>query len=183
MVRRLAAPLLIPLLAACPAREEARAPEAGGPGTIPAVPDSGAPAVPPAAADTAGAPVRGLFYVPVYSHIYFRDQRRTIDLAVTLSVRNTDPERAITVSGVRYYDTAGRLLHSYLQGPVRLGPMASAEYVVAERDAPGGTGANFLVEWRADQRVTDPIVEAVMISTEANLGISFTSVGRPLVRH
>ena len=183
MARPLA--LLLPalLLAACEDRGAARAPAAAARDPVPAAPDSGAPAVPPAAGDTAAVAVRGLFYVPVYSHIYFRDQRRSIDLAVTLSVRNTDPERAITVSAVRYYDTAGRLLHAYLRAPVRLGPMASAEYVVAERDAPGGTGANFLVEWRADQRVTDPIVEAVMISTESSLGISFTSVGRPLVRH
>lgn len=132
------------------------------------------------AGDSAG---RGqLVYVPVYSQIYYRDARRVIGLAVTLSVRNTDPERAIDITQVRYYDSAGRLLHSYVRQPVRLGPMASKEYVLGERDARGGAGANFLVEWTAAEPVTEPVVEAVMVSTYSGQGISFTSTGRPLRR-
>lgn len=53
-------------------------------------------------------------YVPVYSHIYVRDETRTFDLTVTLSVRNTDSERSLDLLGVRYYDTAGGLLHTYV---------------------------------------------------------------------
>ena len=47
-------------------------------------------------------------YVPVYSHIYSRDELRTFDLTVTLSMRNTDREQPIVLTSVSYYDTSGR---------------------------------------------------------------------------
>jgi hypothetical protein len=49
---------------------------------------------------------------------------------------------------------------------------------VEERDLRGGVGANFIVQWRSDQPVTPPVVEAIMISTSQQQGISFLSTGR-----
>jgi hypothetical protein len=121
-------------------------------------------------------------YVPVYSHIYFRDQRRTINLTATLSVRNTDARSPITIASVRYYGQNGELIRHYLTTPRRLGPMASADFVVNESDTSGGLGASFLVDWAAQTAVTQPVVEAVMISAASAQGISFVSVGRPLAR-
>lgn len=137
---------------------------------------SGAPA------EASGPTVRRTVYVPVYSHIFFRDERTTIQLAATLSIRNTDSKERITVTSVRYYDTEGRLQRRYVEKPLRLGPMASTDFVVEEEDTTGGSGANFIVEWEAERPVTEPVIEAVMISTRAGLGISFTSVGRVLER-
>ena len=56
--------------------------------------------------------------------------------------------------------------------------MASTDFVVAEDDMSGGVGANFIVEWSAGIEVTVPVVEAVMISTASQQGISFVSQGR-----
>lgn len=117
-------------------------------------------------------------YVPVYSHIYFRDKSRTINLTATLSIRNTDDQAALRVTAVRYYDTHGKLVRSYVQEPLRLAPMASLDFVVAEDDTSGGAGANFIVEWSAARVVSEPVVEAVMISTASGQGISFLSTGR-----
>ena len=50
--------------------------------------------------------------------------------------------------------------------------------MIAERDKAGGSGANFIVEWTATQPVTVPIIEAVMIGTQTQQGISFTSRGQ-----
>ena len=151
------------------------------------VADSAVPLPPPVvphAADTAvsSAP-RHVVYVPVYSRIYFGPSRRTVPLAVTLSVRNTDPERAITIREVRYYDTGGTLLRSYLAEPLVLAPMASTEFVVTSGDDAGGAGANFIVQWAAGQPVAEPVIESVMIGSSGAQGISFTSPGRTLVRH
>lgn len=117
-------------------------------------------------------------YVPTYSHIYTRDKNRIINLAVTLSIRNTDLQSPILVTSARYYDTHGAAVREYVNKPFRLAPMASTEFVVAEDDTIGGAGANFIVEWSAAVEVTDPVVEAVMISTASQQGISFLSVGR-----
>jgi hypothetical protein len=117
-------------------------------------------------------------YGPVYSHIYGYDRKRVIDLAATLSVRNTDARQAIRLESVRYFDSEGRLLKEHLERPMRLGPMASTDFVVEQHDTAGGSGANFIVEWTAADAVTPPVIETVMIGTSHQQGISFLSVGR-----
>ena len=117
-------------------------------------------------------------YVPVYSHIYIRDKSRVINLAATLSIRNTDAQNPIRITSARYYDTHGMLIKEYVNEPIHLAPMASTDYVVSEDDTSGGLGANFIVEWSAGVEVTPPVVEAVMISTASQQGISFVSEGR-----
>jgi len=116
-------------------------------------------------------------YVPCYSHIYHGIKTRGIDLTITLSVRNTDPKRAVTVSSVDYYDTTGALVKRYLEKPLRLEPMMTVEYIVAQTDVSGGSGANFLVRWASEAPASPLLVEAVMIGTSAQQGISFTSRG------
>ena len=119
-------------------------------------------------------------YVPVYSHIYTGDKERPFNLAVTLSVRNTDPGSALRLTTVDYYDTEGRLVRKYLDALRELGPLASIRYVVAERDVEGGSGANFLVRWEAAQPINAPVVESVMIGAQSGQGISFTSQAREI---
>jgi hypothetical protein len=53
--------------------------------------------------------------------------------------------------------------------------------VVHLADESGGSGANFIVVWRADKPVNPPLAESVMIGTQGNQGVSFTSRGRPIV--
>jgi len=119
-------------------------------------------------------------YVPAYSHIYYGDKEQPFYLTFTLSVRNTDPDHPITIDSVEYYDTDGKLVKRYTKGPVNLGAMASIRYVVRETDKAGGSGANFIVRWRSDAKVTVPIVESIMISTQTQQGVSFTSRGQAI---
>jgi hypothetical protein len=170
---------LLLLASACSRGGGERQASASSGDTLPGRP----PALPPAAADSGAGPVRQVVYVPAYSHVYSRDYGRTFDLAVILSIRNTDPERSLTIGGVQYYGTDGRLVRTYQRSPRTLAPLAAAEYVVEAVDTEGGSGASFLVEWSAATRVTDPVIQAVNIGTEAGQGISFVSEGRPLVRH
>jgi len=51
---------------------------------------------------------------------------------------------------------------------------------VEEEDLRGGVGANFLVLWESGKSVKFPIIEAVMISTSQQQGISFISKGRTI---
>ena len=139
-------------------------------------PSDGARAAGPRVGTAAGETV----YVPVYSHIFFQDGGREIDLTATLSVRNTDPARPVTVGDVRYHDSDGRLVRRY-EGAV-LAPLASRSYVVAEQDRAGGVGASFVVRWGADAEVSAPVVEAVMIGTAGAQGISFVSRGQVVRR-
>lgn len=123
-----------------------------------------------------------VIYVPAYSHVYSMTRDRQFDLSVTLSIRNTDLEYPIVVSSVRYYDNNGKLVKEYLDKPRRLAPMASADFFVAQMDRSGGLGANFIVEWAADQKVHEPVVEAIMIGILGNQSVSLISPGRVLSR-
>ena len=136
----------------------------------------------PAAAEALGRWLGQTVYVPVYSHIFADDRYRDRPflLTATLSVRNTDPERPFTLRRVDYYDSEGALLQRYLEAPITLAPLASTHYIVPESEAKGGAGAKFLIEWQAPAAVSEPIIEAVMIGTKLQQGISFMSTGRAI---
>ena len=119
-------------------------------------------------------------YVPVYSHIYIGDRERYFDLTVTLSIRNTDPNHPITIVSVDYICSDGKLLQKYLKNPVNLNAMASTRYVVAASNKSGGSGANFIVRWKSNNNVNEPIIEGIMIGASSQQGISFVTRGKAI---
>ena len=133
------------------------------------------------AEEASGLSTGQMIYVPAYSHIYSGDRAKPFLLTVTLSIRNIDLKHAITVTAVDYYETQGALLKSFLEKPITLKPLASIRYIIPEQDKAGGSGANFIVTWESCDRVNAPVVEAVMIGTQSQQGVSFTSRGQVVV--
>ena len=119
-------------------------------------------------------------YIPAYSHIYHGNKETPLLLSVTLSIRNIDPNNSITITKANYFETAGALVKQYISKPLILGPLGSERFVVPQRDNTGGSGANFIVTWESNEPTNPPIIESVMIGTQSQLGISFTSRGQPL---
>lgn len=117
-------------------------------------------------------------YVPAYSHILIGDRSTPFNLAATLSVRNTDPANAVTVTAIDYYDGSGRLVKRHLERPLGLRPLAATEVFVPENDTSGGFGASFLVTWTAEAAATPPVVECLLIGARSGQGISILSPGR-----
>jgi len=115
-------------------------------------------------------------YVSVYSNIYSAPKAVRLELAAMLSLRNTDPKNSITILKADYYDTAGKLVDSYIKKPLVLKPLESAYIYLKEYDKRGGPGANFIVKWQADKKVNRPIIETIMFSTRH--GISFVCPGQ-----
>ncbi len=122
-----------------------------------------------------------VLYVPAYSHIYTGNHEKPFLLAVTLSVRNIDPNHQIKITLVDYYETQGDRLIKHIDKPILLKPLESLRYIIPERDKSGGSGANFIVEWKSDQFVNPPITESVMIGAQGSQGISFTSRGQEIL--
>jgi hypothetical protein len=120
-------------------------------------------------------------YVPAYSHIYSGNKERPFLLTVTLSIRNIDADHPIRINSANYYATQGELLKEYIDESVVLKPLESMRYVVAQRDDSGGSGANFIVEWESDIPINKPIIEAIMIGTQMQQGVSFVSRGREIL--
>ncbi len=121
-------------------------------------------------------------YIPAYSHIYHGSKETPLLLSVTLSVRNIDRDHSITVTSVKYHDTQGGLIRNYIEKPVVLEPLGSERFIVPQKDNSGGSGANFIVEWQSEQALNPPVIETVMIGTQSQLGISFTSRGVALIK-
>lgn len=119
-------------------------------------------------------------YVPAYSEVFYGTRDRTYPLGITLTIHNTDQEHTIIIQTVRYYDTDGVLIRDYVEQPVEVGPLATIGFIVPDDDKRGGFGANFIVEWVGEQPVSEPIVEAVMVSARDTQGISIVSPGRIL---
>ncbi len=122
-------------------------------------------------------PIEKIVYVPVYSHLYLSGLGRR-DLAITLSIRNTDVDDPILIDSVRYYDSAGQLLENYLAERHTLAPLATVELVIDQLDTRGGSGANFIVEWGAEQAVSEPIIETIMVGITGTQGLSFSRNGQ-----
>lgn len=116
-------------------------------------------------------------YVPCYSHIYHGVKTRPFDLTITLAVRNADAKRPLRLTSVDYYGSDGKLLKRYLGAETVLPPLSTREFIVDQNDSSGGAGASFLVRWRSDANMNEPVVESVMIGTANSQGISFSSRG------
>ncbi len=86
-------------------------------------------------------------------------------------------EHSITLSAATYFDTSGRRLTEFVPKTISLGPLQTRQFVIPQDEQSGGSGANFVVKWGAARPVPSPVVEALMISTTGQQGISFTTPG------
>ncbi|MFZ5907692.1 MAG: DUF3124 domain-containing protein [Nitrospirota bacterium] len=120
-------------------------------------------------------------YVPIYSNVYSGPKGNPFQLATMLSIHNIDPTYSLTLLKVDYYDSNGKFIESYAKKPLVLKPFTHTFYYLKEYDTRGGSGANFLVTWRAEKKINQPIVEALMLDTRA--GLSFSSPGRVITKH
>ncbi|HEY4918831.1 MAG TPA: DUF3124 domain-containing protein [Xanthobacteraceae bacterium] len=127
---------------------------------------------------------KGTVYVPTYSRVYGASsgEHKLIAFSTTLRIDNTSATKPLVIERIEYYDTAGKLVQSYLTEPVALRPFGSIELVVPAEDVRGGAAANFIVAWAGAGPMAEPLVEAVMIGSEDNTSYSFVSPGRP-IRH
>lgn len=116
-------------------------------------------------------------YVPVYSEIYHQNGQHTFLLTATLSIRNTSLKDTVYLKNINYYDSEGKELKHYLTNIIYLKPLESVEFVVGYNESEGGVGANFLLDWAGSSQKAIPLIQAVMIGTTSQQGISFITEG------
>lgn len=116
-------------------------------------------------------------YVPIYSDIYYIDSKHTFSLTATLSIRNTSFKDSIYIFSIDYYNSAGQKIRKFNESTLLLKPMESVEFVVENKDDTGGVGANFVIDWGANDGAQKPFFQGVMIGTSGQQGISFTTEG------
>lgn len=126
-----------------------------------------------------------VLYLPIYSHIWHGEmdaggQPMKALVSVSVSIRNTDPVKSILLTSAQYFDTSGKRLREYLSSPKTIGPMATYEIFVPRSDDTGGSGANFVVAWKADSPASPPIVEGLHANLPVGRSIAFTTLARPI---
>ena len=124
-------------------------------------------------------------YLPIYSHMLYGNlgkggKASSVLLSALVSLRNTDARRPIRVLSAKYFDTNGRLLGDRLGGTVVLPPLGTHELFVELNDASGGSGANFIVRWEADQPVSPPMVEALHANMDGGKAVIFLTRAVPI---
>ncbi len=124
----------------------------------------------------------GTTYLSVYSQIYSMTEHRTHNLTATISMRNTNRSDTIFIQKAEYYNTKGELIRTYFDKPIFITPLETVEIVIDQTDQEGGSGANFIFEWKIKQNSNEPFFESVMISTSGQQGISFTTQGKKIDR-
>lgn len=122
----------------------------------------------------------GSTYLSVYSSIYSLNEDQTHNLTATVSIRNTSDTDSLFLTKAAYYNTKGELIRNYVDFPVFLTPLETIEIVIASKDDTGGTGANFIFDWKKNSSSSAPVFEGIMISTSGSQGISFTTNGKRL---
>jgi hypothetical protein len=138
------------------------------------------------AAAQAPAAARGqTLYLPVYSHIWHGEidgkgkPAKTL-VSVLVSVRNTDATRPIRLTSAQYYDTEGKRIKEYVAAPRSIPPMGTYEIYVPTSDDSGGSGANFILTWKADGGASPPIIEALHANLPTGRAIVFVTSARVL---
>jgi hypothetical protein len=122
----------------------------------------------------------GSSFLSVYSQIHVRNEDNISDLSVTVSLHNPNVEDELYIEKAIYYNTHGEPIRSYFNKPIYIKPMETVQIIIDGMDNEGGTGANFVFDWKTKKN--PPIFEAIMISTYGNQGISFVTEGKQIKR-
>ena len=115
----------------------------------------------------------GKSYLSVYSQIYSETEHKKYNLTTMVSLRNTSDRDTIYLLKVEYFDTHGKSVRTYFDYPIFMAPMETTEIVIDESDISGGTGSNFIIEWKIPKNSPEPIFEGLMNSMMGQQGLSF----------
>ncbi|MGS0527925.1 DUF3124 domain-containing protein [Zobellia nedashkovskayae] len=120
----------------------------------------------------------GKSYLSIYSQIYSMTEHKTHNLTAMASLRNTSDKDTVYLTKAEYFDTHGKPVRTYFNHPIYLAPMETTEIIIDEVDIEGGTGSNFLIEWKVPKGCPEPLFEGIMNSTMSQQGLSFTTQAR-----
>ncbi len=118
-------------------------------------------------------------YVPIYTDVYHIDQSKLFPLTVTLSLRNTSLSDSVYIFKADYYNSKGQLIKQHVDDHLMLalGPLESYDLVIDKMTYKGDTGANYIVNYGQKSGESNMIVQALMINTSGQQGLSFITNG------
>ena len=124
-------------------------------------------------------------YLPIYSHMLYGNigksgKASNAMLSALVSIRNTDGKRPLRIQSARYFDTHGKMLSERVPSPVTIQPYGTLEIFVDLNDSAGGSGANFIIKWDADQPINPPLVESLHANMDGGKAVIFMTQSVPV---
>jgi len=116
----------------------------------------------------------------LYGNLGKSGKASNVLLSTLVSIRNTDIKRSIRVQSAKYFDTGGKLLGERVPVATIVPPLGTLELFVELNDASGGSGANFIIKWDAEQPVNPPLVESLHVNMDGGKAVIFMTQSVPL---
>jgi hypothetical protein len=111
-------------------------------------------------------------YLPISTSYMAGDY--AFDIKATIFIHNTDPNHAINIVKMDFYDTSGKLVEKYFQQPLKLNPAAGTSIRIKNPlTGEAGAVAHFIVQWQAETKVNEPIIGGLMLGSAGTRGYTF----------
>jgi hypothetical protein len=120
-------------------------------------------------------------YVPCYTSFMGGSQAdsHAFEAKPTIFIHNTDQNNPINLVRMDFYNTNGKLVEKYLQAPKKLNANSSTRINVKELlKGEEGSGAHFIIQWQAENKVVEPLVQTWSVGAVGTRGYSFTAPAR-----
>lgn len=123
--------------------------------------------------------IRGqVLYMPIYSNIPHYMDSLMLDMSAFVTIHNTDFKNPIRLQKVQYFNSKGQMVRDFLNNKFQvIKPLETHDFYIPYNDK-SGLGANFLIEWKSDSLVTEPLVESITLNTKIHNTIAVLSQGK-----
>jgi len=120
-------------------------------------------------------------YVPSYTSFMSGSHAgsHAFEAKPTIFIHNTDQNNPINIVRIDFYNTDGKLVEKYLQQPRKLNANSATRINVKELlKGEEGSGAHFIIQWQAENKVVEPLVQTWFVGAVGTRGYAYTSPAR-----
>ena len=116
-------------------------------------------------------------YIPSQSS--FMAGTYSFSVRATVFIHNTDPTNAISITGIDFYNSGGKLVEKYITQPLKLNALAATRVNVKQPlEGEDGMAAHFVIQWQSEHKVVEPLIYSWFTGVSGPRGFSFTSYPR-----
>ena len=116
-------------------------------------------------------------YIP--SQTSFMAGTYSFNIRPTVFIHNTDPTNAISITGIDFYNSGGKLVEKYVTQPLKLNALAATRVNVKQPlEGEDGMASHFVIQWQSEHKVVEPLINGWFTGVSGTRGFSFTSYPR-----
>ena len=116
-------------------------------------------------------------YIP--SPTSFMAGTHSLNVRATVFIHNADPNNAINITGIDFYNSGGKLVEKYLTQPLQLNALSATRVNVKQPlEGEDGMASHFVIQWQSEHKVVEPSIEGWFTGVSGTRGFSFTTYPR-----